>query len=84
MKLSDSAVAPSAPHAIVSRGGVLAWIRHALQPEAPSREEIRRRVRSKPGIFDSLSPEALEYLRDYDGPENSGPPLTWPEHRKLA
>ena len=39
-----------------------------------TREEARRRGRSKPGLFASLSPEARAYLRSYDGPENMGPP----------
>jgi hypothetical protein len=84
MKPSDSAVSQPVPHAIAPPLGMLARIRRALNLEPPSREEIRRRVRSKPGIFDSLSPEALEYLRNYDGPENSGPPLTRRERRLLA
>lgn len=49
-------------------------IRRALGLEPPSREEIRLRVRSKPSIFDSMSPETREYLRNYDGPEHLGPP----------
>lgn len=53
--------------------GLLARLRRAVGLEAPSREEIRRRMRSKPGLIDSLSPEALEYLRNYDGPEHLGP-----------
>ena len=45
-----------------------------LVDDAPAREEARRRIRSKPGLIASLSPEALEYIRGYDGPENIGPP----------
>lgn len=43
-----------------------------------TREEARRRGRSKPGLFASLSPEARAYLRSYDGPENIGPPRGGP------
>lgn len=48
-----------------------------------TREEMRRRMRSRPGLHASLSPEALEYVRTYDGPENLGPPLTKRERRDL-
>lgn len=51
------------------RARVLQW----LVDDAPSREEARRRIRSKPGLLASLSPEALHYIRNYDGPENMGP-----------
>ena len=64
-----------------ARRGFLARIRRAFGLNAPSREEIRRRIRSKPGIIESLTPEALEYLRNYDGPEVHGPPLTERERR---
>ncbi|HYW11435.1 MAG TPA: hypothetical protein VE871_05740 [Longimicrobium sp.] len=46
-------------------------------------EEGVRRMRSAPRYFASMSPETLEYLRNYDGPENSGPPLTRRERRDL-
>lgn len=42
-----------------------------------------RRARSAPRYFESLSPEAMEYIRNYDGPENHGPPLTRRERRAL-
>jgi len=38
------------------------------------REDARRRIRSKPGFFASLSPEARELMRNFDGPEMLGPP----------
>lgn len=41
---------------------------------APSRAEARRRIRSKPGFFETLSPEALEAIKNFDGPEVLGPP----------
>lgn len=54
--------------------GVLPRIRGAATDlDGLTREEARRRARSKPGLFASLSPEAREYLRNYDGPENMGP-----------
>lgn len=80
MKPSIPAISNPAPATI----GVLARVRRALGLEAPSREEIRRRIRSKPGIFDSLTPEALEYIRNYDGPENMGPPPDEPKPGFLA
>ena len=46
-------------------------------------EEGLRRMRSAPSYFSTLSPEALEYIRNYDGPENLGPPLTRRERRDL-
>lgn len=46
-------------------------------------EEGIRRMRSAPRFFASLSPEALEYIRNYDGPEVHGPPLTRRERRDL-
>ena len=42
--------------------------------EESAREEARRRIRSKPGFFASLSPEALEMIRTCDGPERLGDP----------
>jgi hypothetical protein len=63
---------------------LLARIRRAFGLEAPSREEIRRRMRSKPGLIDSLSPEALEYLRTYDGPEHLGPISAEPKRGVFA
>jgi hypothetical protein len=42
-----------------------------------------QRMRNAPGFLDSLSPEALEHIRSYDGPENLGPPLTRRERRAL-
>jgi hypothetical protein len=46
-------------------------------------EEARRRMRSRPSFLARLSPEALETIRNYDGPENHGPPLTRRERRDL-
>lgn len=46
-------------------------------------EEGRRRLRSAPGFFASLTPEQLEYLRSYDGPEYLGPPATGRNRRFL-
>lgn len=53
--------------------GLFARLRDALV-DGPTREEARRRLQSKPGFFASLSPETLEYIKVYDGPENLGPP----------
>lgn len=41
---------------------------------APSRDEARRRIRSKPGFFESLSPEAWAMIESHDGPDAIGPP----------
>lgn len=50
-------------------------LRHWLENhDAPTREEAWRRINSKPGFISSLSPEALEYIKNYDGPEDMGPP----------
>lgn len=45
-----------------------------LNYDMPSPEQARRRILSKPGFFATLSPEAWEYVRNYDGPEIMGPP----------
>lgn len=42
----------------------------------PARDEARRRIRGKPGFFASLTPEAREAIRNYDGPEVIGPSAT--------
>lgn len=59
---------------------ILGWL---LDLDDVTPEEARRRMRSRPGLFASMSPEDLEYVRGYDGPENSGPPLTRREQRHL-
>jgi hypothetical protein len=41
---------------------------------APTPEVARARILSKPGFFESLSEEALEMLKNWDGPEVIGPP----------
>jgi hypothetical protein len=41
---------------------------------APSREEARRRILSKPGFFASLTPGAWAVIERHDGPEVIGPP----------
>jgi hypothetical protein len=83
MRTAAAVVAPSERNSAGAHRGFFARIRRAFGLEAPSREEIRQRIRSKPGIIESLSPEALEYLRSYDGPEVHGPPLTKRERRDL-
>lgn len=47
-------------------------------------EEGRRRMQSAPGFLESLTPEQLEYLRNYDGPENLGPPITERQLRRIV
>jgi hypothetical protein len=55
-------------------GARLARFTRAADVPAPSREEARRRIRSKPGFFESLDPEGRSTIADYDGPEVIGPP----------
>jgi hypothetical protein len=83
MRTAATVVAQPNRNSAGAHRGILARIRRAFGLEAPSREEIRRRIHSKPGIIESLTPEALEYLRSYDGPEIHGPPLTERERRDL-
>jgi hypothetical protein len=47
---------------------------HASGDPLPTREEARRRIRSRPGFFSSMSPEARAAMLAYDGPEILGPP----------
>jgi hypothetical protein len=47
-------------------------------------EEARERMLSQPSLIASLSPEALESIRTYDGPEVLGPPPTRRELRRAA
>jgi hypothetical protein len=42
------------------------------------------RMRNSPGFFDSLTPEQLEMIRNYDGPENLGPSFTEPQLRRIV
>lgn len=49
----------------------------ALDLDEPGTVEAGiQRLRSAPGYFASLPPEAREAIRRHDGPENHGPPLT--------
>lgn len=80
MKTSVSTLARPA-QAMRSRG-LVARIRAWLLDEVTA-EEARQRLHGKPGYFASLSPAALEYMRNYDGPEVHGPPLTTRERRDL-
>ena len=60
---------------------ILYWILD-LDDEATIEEGLRR-LRRHRGFLASLTPEQLEALRNYDGPENLGPPLTKREQRDL-
>lgn len=80
MKTSTTIASPVPPAARTP--GLLARLRDWLWDlDDLSPEEARRRMRSKPGFLATLSPEVLEELRSYDGPENMGPPLTRKERR---
>lgn len=39
----------------------------------PPFEEAERRLRSRPGFIASLTPEQIEAIKAYDGPEALGP-----------
>jgi hypothetical protein len=80
MKVSTILAQP--PRALSSRG-FWARIRAWLMDEVTA-EEARRRIRSHPGYLETLSLEALDYMRNYDGPENMGPPLSRRERRQMA
>lgn len=84
MKTATTLMTHAAPvprsHGFFKR--VLYWILDLDDPA--TLEEGIRRMRSARGLYASLSPETLEYLRTYDGPENHGPPLTRRERREWA
>jgi hypothetical protein len=56
----------------VKSRGLLNRLRYDIP--APTPEVARERILSKPGFFASLSKEAIEMWRNYDGPEVIGPP----------
>ena len=43
-------------------------------PPLPSLAEAERRMRSRPSLITSLTPEQLAFVKAWDGPENSGDP----------
>lgn len=59
--------------------GIVHWV---LDIDDITPEEARERMSRGRGFLDSLTPEQLEYLRTYDGPESLGPPA--PEPRRGA
>jgi hypothetical protein len=61
---------PSIHHKRGFAARVVEW----LVDDAPSREEVRRRLQSKPGFFSTLSPEARAAVLSYDGSESLGLP----------
>jgi hypothetical protein len=73
MKSSTTVIPQPNLHSAAAPTSLITRLRRALGLEPPSREEIQQRMRSKPGIIDSLSPEQLNYFRNYDGPEHLGP-----------
>ena len=77
MKISAmvSATAPRSVKAPNLLARLFNWLMDR-DDEDLTREEMRRRMRSRPGLYASMSPETLEYLRNYDGPEFLGPPQT--------
>lgn len=71
MKTLPMPLESSAPSVRPSRG-VVARVVEWIVDDAPSREEVRRRLQSKPGFFSTLSPEARAAVLSYDGPEHLG------------
>jgi hypothetical protein len=75
MKISTTLAGPArrpanSPNFLIRlRNWLMDW-----DDEDLTREEMRRRMRSRPGLYASMSPETLEFLRTYDGPEVHGPP----------
>lgn len=65
--------APSARRAKhrVNASGLLNRMRDNIP--APAADVAQARIDSKPGLFASLSEEAIETLRNWDGPEVHGP-----------
>jgi hypothetical protein len=65
--------APSARRAKhrVKASGLLNRMRDNIPAPAP--DVAQARIDSKPGLFASLSEEAIETLRNWDGPEIFGP-----------
>jgi hypothetical protein len=84
MATSTHAVTHYAPKAI-RRPGIFKRIVYWIMDwdDEAFMEEGLRRMRSAPGFFASLTPEQLEFMRTYDGPEVHGPPLTQRERRDL-
>lgn len=60
-----------AKHRVKARG-LLNRLRYDIP--APTPEVARARILSKPGFFASMSKEAIEMWKDFDGPEVLGPP----------
>lgn len=83
MKTSTTTAAPPVPAAPRRRGLIMRILGWILDIDDITPEEARQRMRSKPGLLASLTPEQLEFIRNYDGPENLGPPLTRRERRDL-
>lgn len=52
------------------------------RPLPPWLQEVEDRLRSRPGFFESLTPEQRAFLRSYDGPEVIGPPPPPPMRRR--
>jgi len=75
MKKPPRVIEPSVERKKASGPGArLARFARTDDVPAPAREEARRRVRSKPGFFETLDAEARTAVTSYDGPEALGPP----------
>lgn len=61
--------------------GIIHWV---LDIDDITPEEARERMLRGRSFLDSLTPEQLEYLRNYDGPEYLGPPDPEPKRGVLA
>jgi hypothetical protein len=82
MKTLHMPLDPAVP-AARPKPGLVARIAEWVVDDAPSREEARRRIRSKPGFFASLSPEARAAVLSDEGPDYLSPPLTKRNRRFL-
>lgn len=73
------------PKAIRSPGlfkRILYWIMD--WDDEATLEEGRRRLRHARRFLQTLTPEQLEFMRNYDGPENLGPPITRRQLRRIV
>lgn len=80
-----SVPAPADPLATAPthKRGPFARVVEWLVDDAPSREETRCRLRSRPGFFSTLSPEARAAVLSGEGPDHLGPALTKRNRRFL-
>lgn len=68
-----------------TENGSVASVDGVRPPRAlpPWLAEIQERLRNRPSLWDRLTEEDREFLRNYDGPEVIGPPPPPPMKRRL-